>query len=347
MRRRVILLSALVAFLSTACLSDGSEDGDDDEDDEPTAAQTQELAIRNPVKTGCADPSVMRDGGTYYLTCTGGDGAGNLFPIYVSTNLLDWRRQGEVFRRGAIPTWANDNWWAPELHHVPAGGYVAVFSAKNRATGKHAIGVAKAASPTGPYADRGEPLASSAANSAIDAHVFTAPNNKLFLYYKGERANPDGSGADIIRAMPLSDNGMNATGAAETILKLSEGWEGASVEAPWIVKRGDFYYLFYSGNLYCNASYAVGVARSRNPMGPFVKKGAPILKSGSRWVGPGHNAVTRGTDGKLWMVYHAYNQRTEGVPRCGDGPSPDNNKRHTLVDRIAWSNGWPRVVSNL
>lgn len=62
-------------------------------------------------------------------------------------------------------------------------------------------------------------------------------------------------------------------------------------EGPWIIKRGDFYYLFYSGFSYADETYAVGVARSNNPLGPYVKKGDPILRTYSRYIGPGHCSV--------------------------------------------------------
>lgn len=324
------------------CALDGTEDDDADEE-EPSESQVQELSIRNPVKTGCADPSVMKDGATWYLTCTGGDGQGNMFPIYASSNLLSWSRVGEVFKKGQIPAWANGNWWAPELHHH-GGAFVAVFNAKSKTSGFNAVGIAFGASPKGPFVDKGSPLAQHPERSTIDAHLIHDGAGKPILYYKSERKKA-GDDADLIRAVRLADDARSTSGEAQTVLSSGEGWEGGVVEGGWVARRGGWYYLFYSGNAYCNDSYAVGVARSRSPFGPFDKKGGPILKSGQRWVGPGHNAITTGPDGRTWIVYHAY-RRSEGVPRCKE-PSNDNDKRHTLVDRITWKNGWPDVSSRL
>lgn len=335
---RALLLSLFV--LLPACAFETDEDFDDEE---PTESETQELRIRNPVKTGCADPSVMKHGNAYYMTCTGGDGQGNLFPIYSSTNLLQWTRAGEVFKAGQTPAWAKGNYWAPELHHTPSGKIIATFTALSKATSKNAIGVATSTSPTGPFVDKGGPLVSSSVNSAIDSHTLMN-GSRLILYYKSER-KAGGNDADVIRAVELTGDGLATKGAARTVLEYGERWEGGVVEAPWVIKRGSFYYMFYSGNAYCNNTYAVGVARSKDPLGGFAKLGRPILKSGDRWAGPGHNAVTTGPDGRQWMIYHAY-RLSEGTPKCKTGPG-DNNKRHTLVDRIVFKNGWPRVVSNL
>ena len=45
----------------SGCALDAIDDDDADEE-EPSESQVQELSIRNPVKTNCADPSVMKDG---------------------------------------------------------------------------------------------------------------------------------------------------------------------------------------------------------------------------------------------------------------------------------------------
>ena len=66
-----------------------------------------------------------------------------------------------------------------------------------------------------------------------------------------------------------------------------------------MIERGGWYFLFYSANGYdsvntdgtCN--YAVGVARSRSPKGPFVKYPLPVMHSVApdAFTGPGHCSV--------------------------------------------------------
>ncbi|HEY5937825.1 MAG TPA: glycoside hydrolase family 43 protein [Kofleriaceae bacterium] len=312
---------------------DGSLDSTATPDASPIDAGP--IVVRNPVREGCADPGVLRDGDRWYLTCTGGSG-GNLFPIYESTDLLTWARVGWIFPAGTGPTWASGNYWAPELHKI-GGNYVAYFSARNGE--KNAVGAASASSVLGPYADRGAALVPRA-TSTIDAHVMVAPDATPYLYFKLE-GDPD-----TIWARALTADGLALTNVPSTkLLSVTEPWEKGVVEAPWVIESGGTYYLFYSGAAYCNSSYAVGVARAKSPLGPFEKKPAPILGSGTRWVGPGHNAVTRGPDGRDYLVYHAY-ALADGTPACAALPG-DNNKRHTLIDQVVIENGWPRVISSL
>ena len=70
--------------------------------------------------------------------------------------------------------------------------------------------------------------------------------------------------------------------------------------------RNGWYYLFYSGHGYCDASYAVGVARSRSPYGPWEKKGDPILRTTGWRVGPGHCSVIEDANGQSVMIYHTW-----------------------------------------
>lgn len=121
-------------------------------------------------------------------------------------------------------------------------------------------------------------------------------------------------------------------------------WEGDLVEAPWMVKRNGFYYLFYSSFSYCDGRYAVGVARSSSPVGPFTKNpsGRPIFTSGNGFDGPGHGSVVPGPRAKdgLVFVYHAWK---EGQT-CNQAASA----RQVLVDAVAWSGkagegAWPTI----
>jgi beta-xylosidase len=53
---------------------------------------------------------------------------------------------------------------------------------------------------------------------------------------------------------------------------------GVIVAGPWMLFRNGTYYLFYSGGEGTwDPTYAVGVARSPNVNGPFVKACGPIL----------------------------------------------------------------------
>ncbi|MCB9604074.1 MAG: family 43 glycosylhydrolase [Sandaracinus sp.] len=285
----------------------------------------------NPViALDCPDPGVTFDGTRYVLTCTGGD-AGGIYRIFTSTDLVTWTREGAVFPDGA-PSWAESHFWAPEIHPVADGLYVAYYSAKNRADGSLAVGAATAPSATGPFTDLGRPLVHDPSPGVIDAHYFRASDGRRFLTWKVD-GNAIGRPTPI-RIQELAEDGVTLRGSARTILTNDRGWEGALVEGQWMVERDGFFYLFYSANGYASASYAVGVARATSPTGPFTKAGDPILVTNGAWGGPGHGSIVTGPRGETVHVYHAWER-----DRIGMSPG-----RQVLVDRVTWRDGWPAML---
>lgn len=111
--------------------------------------------------------------------------------------------------------------------------------------------------------------------------------------------------------------------------KLHGGF-GVSGEAPYIIKKDGYYYLFVSyGGLVAEGGYQIRIFRSENITGPYVDeagnnavytKGGNDLfeKIGVRimgsydWTGnreirvaQGHNSAYAAEDGKIYMVYHS------------------------------------------
>ena len=119
------------------------------------------------------------------------------------------------------------------------------------------------------------------------------------------------------------------------------------LEGPWMINRDGYYYMFYSGDNCCGdkAHYAVLVARSETPEGPFTpisevtgqKNNAVLVESGC-WTAPGHNAVVMDDEENYWMLYHAIN-RAKKAPVGED----KYTNRELLLDRIEWTDeGWPQ-----
>jgi arabinan endo-1,5-alpha-L-arabinosidase len=321
---------ALMALLLSApgCIA---ATGDDDEEAQEEDAEILEAGQSGGKPLACADPGALSHGGKYYLACTGGTKNGGHLPIYESSDMKKWKRIGFVFPKGSGKhPWGKDSWWAPELAFI-GGQFVAYYTVQD-ASGKHRIGVATSANVAGPYQDIGQPLVDRTFGT-IDPHLFD-DGGQLWLYYK--RAS-NGVHTTIF-AQRLEADGLKKAGTAKPTLDFGLGWEGELVEAPWLVKHGDFYYMFYSANWYCNADYAVGVARSKSPDGPFVKRGLPILKATGAWRGPGHNSVIRDAENVEWMIYHAYDgQQTE--PKCSHlDANPPRVLRRAAID---WKSGWP------
>ena len=120
------------------------------------------------------------------------------------------------------------------------------------------------------------------------------------------------------------------TGKPPTKTQPSTPWPNVpsirgAVEAPFIIHRGDFYYLFASFDFCCrgvDSTYYVVVGRSENITGPYVDRdGVEMLDGGGtqvtfpteRWRGPGHNAILQ-DNGVDYIVYHAYDAENQGAP---------------------------------
>ena len=311
-----------------AVAADLVDDADDPMEEDDVGELQAPAKFTNPVGPSCADPGVIHADGAYYAACTG-----NGFPLFRSTDLVHWKAAGKIFSLATKPKWAGGNYWAPEIH-ANGNGYIAYFTALSPKRGKMCIGAARASSMAGPWKDIGRPLVCDSHVSLIDATVFTdAATNTRYLYYKTDGNGLSPQEKTVIYGHQLAANGIGFVGKRRALLRNTLAWEGDVVEAPWLHKRGGFYYMFYSGFRYCNATYGVGIARARSPLGPFTKRSGPILKSNGKWSGPGHNVVVR-SDGRAWMVYHAW----AGAHDCDDGGA-----RKLMVDAITWKGGWPTV----
>ncbi|WP_052208164.1 family 43 glycosylhydrolase [Croceibacterium mercuriale] len=102
-----------------------------------------------------------------------------------------------------------------------------------------------------------------------------------------------------------------------------------AVEAPFVVRRGAFYYLFVSFDSCCQGAAGTcntRVGRSASPAGPFVDRDRrPMMEgggtmeldsgqgTGSRYVGRGHVAVVSQA-GQDYIVHHAYDTARNGLP---------------------------------
>jgi beta-xylosidase len=257
----------------------------------------------NPVcKDSTPDPGVMFDetSGRFLAASTGVYG-NNYFPIHSSDDLVSWSLEGFVFPNATgPPAWTNGAggfFWAPELHKLPTGSYVAVYAAqrKGNSAPEHSIGVAHASTPSGPWTDLGAPLLTHPKPvGLIDATIFVDPqSNRVYLVYKVD--NNAIHELTVIEAVELDAGATKVLSSSPwQLLATSEEWEGPLVEAPWVVFRGGSYYLFYSGNIMAN--YAVGVARSSSIESTnWTKHPGPVISANNAtgWdlVGPGHCSV--------------------------------------------------------
>lgn len=284
--------------------------------------------FENPVRAlDLPDPSVIRTADGYWATATASEWAPH-FPLLFSKDLVNWEQKGAVFHAG--PAWAKGSFWAPEITEY-RGTYFVYYTAR-RHDGRLVVAVATAPRPEGPYTDHGEMVAQEA--GSIDAVAFTDEEGRRWLLWK-----EDGNSRKLptpISLQRLSEDGLRLVGERRVVLTNDTPWEGAVVEAPFVLRHGEFYYLFYSGAGCCGSGcdYALGVARAKRMEGPWEKCPAnPLLADNATWRCPGHGSIVQDPDGRHWLLYHAYAR--DGFVATG---------RQMLLDEVVFNaDGWPSI----
>jgi xylan 1,4-beta-xylosidase len=290
-------------------------------------AVAEEFYANPVVASDLPDPSIIRVGATYWATATSSEWAPQ-FPQLKSDDLVNWECVGSVFAQK--PAWSTANYWAPEL--MAWRGKFYVYYVARKKDGPLAVGVATADRPEGPYTDRGPIVAQDA--GSIDPVAVDDEKGRRFLVWK-----EDGNSRKlptILWAAPLNEDGTRLAGEPRELFRNDVPWEGAVIEGPFIVRRGDWFYLFYSGGACCGrgCTYGLGVARAKALLGPWEKcPRNPILAGNEAWKCPGHGSIVDDPQGRSWLLYHAY--AADGFPFTG---------RQGMLDEVVWDgDGWPSI----
>ncbi len=307
------------------------------------ARQQGAATYTNPVVAGdYPDPSVIRVGGDYWAAVTSGTWAPH-FPLLHSRDLVNWRVAGSVFR--TKPAWAKGDFWAPEI--IEDGGRFFVYYTARRDEGPKkrgtlCVAVATAARAEGPYTDGG-PLVCEIKElknvGSIDAFYVRDEGGRPFLVWKADGNDAEPDQPTSIFAQQLTEDGKKLTGKRKEILRNNAPWERHVTEGSFIIRRGGWFYHFYSGNACCGrgCDYALGVARARKLLGPWEKNPAnPILGANDEWQCPGHGSIVGTPDGRDFLLYHSYRKRRDTF----------NVGREALLDEVQWpaeEGGWPTI----
>ena len=307
------------------------------------------------------DPVAAFCDGRYYVFTTG-------MGIMSSDDLTHWRFEGSVLEE--TPEWAADKGfrgmpWAPDVQFHD-GLYYVYYSYSHFGRNLSAIGVAtnKTLNPESPdyrWEDRGMIVESVPGRdewNAIDANVIVDENGTGWLAF--------GSFWRGIKMFRLDETMTRIAEPQEwyplcrrpegTTKKISGGEDGiehdprgrdfdpgdGAVEAPFIFRHGDWYYLFVSYDLCCRgaaSTYNVVVGRAAEVTGPYLDRegkslmdgaGTVVARGNGRYSGVGHCAVVN-FDGKDYMFMHGYDKEYD-------------YRSKLLIREISWTpDGWPEI----
>jgi len=146
----------------------------------------------------------------------------------------------------------------------------------------------------------------------IDAALDNWPAVRRVLEDYGDAAMILEAMRTPIRAQRLGPDGASLVGEEVVVLANDLDWEGHLIEGPWVTRQNGRYWMFYAGNDFCTPNYGIGVAVADHPLGPYVKRTEPLLKSTKEWWAPGHASVGPGLDGEPQLFFHAFFPGTGG-----------------------------------
>lgn len=323
------------------------------------------LAAKNPEALkvegdvmGAHDPSMIREGGIYYVFTTGKSPAGGQLAIRCSSDLIHWRHCGQVF--DAVPAWIKQrspgtrDLWAPDISY--SGGKYRLYYAYSL-FGKNTSGIALATaqtldpnSPQHGWHDEGLVLESTAADdyNAIDPNYIEDAKHHAWLafgsFWTGIKMRSLDAATGRLSTTDTTTYSLASRARPANVEPNPPGLPGnwQAVEAPFIVHRGGYYYLFVSFDLCCRgvkSTYRTVVGRAKSITGPYLDRegvpmlqggGSPLLSANERWLGPGGQSILLRHNEPDLVVFHAYDHET--------------GKPSLQISTIIWKGGWPSAA---
>jgi Glycosyl hydrolases family 43 len=277
-----------------------------------------------------SDPSVLADGGNYYVY--GSDTAPFRMPIHVVDDLNTVDTDASAWFDASIegmpqkPRWAVDDhvFWAPTVARAANGTYVAFF-AENRPnapepSNSQCIGRATAAQPQGPFFAEPGPFTCGlgGVGGALDPNLFQDVNGQWYLYaaFSGTDQSIYAFGLDANLDQTRDVYGLASYWNAPVYGK-TYAWEGRFLENPAMIYDANTktYLLTYSGGGdWFSANYVTGLARCATPLGLCSgNPGGPWLAKNSVRTGTGGLSFFTALDGSPKAVYASWTPGTEAV----------------------------------
>ena len=279
---------------------------------------------------GVHDPTVVKRPDGVYLVAHTGDN----IALKTSTDRTAFRNAGQAFPNGApwttSYTGGSRNLWAPDLSYQ-GGRYLMYYSASTFGSNRSAIFLATSSTgAAGSWTNQGLVIESRTSDNfnAIDPNLVVDANGRWWLSF-----GSFWSGIKLIALDPATGKRSDST------VRAIAGRNGGAIEAPVIVRRGGYYYLWVSFDLCCrgaSSTYRVMVGRSASITGPYVDRNGVAMTSGGGTEmlaghgsihGPGHQALLADSDADA-LFYHYY---------------ADNGASLLGINLVGYENGWPFV----
>jgi arabinan endo-1,5-alpha-L-arabinosidase len=282
---------------------------------------------------------MSRQGDCYYVFATGMG-----ISVWSSIDLKNWKPENPVF--GKAPQWAVDSIprfrghiWAPDISFHNDQFYlyysVSAFGKNTSCIGLATNKTLNTADPEFQWVDHGAVICSNPGVdnwNAIDPNLIFGDNGVPYLVF--------GSFWDGLQIVRLNDDLSTIYPGEKPVTIASRKTDrraenppatdnnpidagGNAIEAPFIFKKGNYFYFFASTDYCCRgveSTYKMIYGRAEKVTGPYYDKegkdlltgGGTILMEGDKqWYGVGHNAAVT-IDNKDMLLFHAYDAGDDG-----------------------------------
>lgn len=275
--------------------------------------------MSNPIINGYyADPDIAFFGEKAYIYPTTDGGVewnSTYFKVFSSNDMINWKDEGVALDLKDVPWTGGEHAWAPAICRKN-GKYYLYYS------GNGNIGVAVSDSPTGPFVDCGNPIATKeiCEGFPIDPDVFEDTDGNFYLYW----------GNGHMYAVKLNEDMIS--------------WEGMPIditppnfrEGTCVFKRKGIYYF----------TWCEDDTRSPNYHVRYGKGSMPIQKPEGNTVilhrdfadedfikGTGHHTIFNIPHTDNWyIIYHRFGAEKYG--HIDDYDTEAGNHRELCIDKI-------------
>lgn len=305
------------------------------------AISAQTTTIVNPILTGFyPDPSVVKAGADYYLV----NSTFSYFPgipVFHSKDLKNWKQIGNVIDRPSQMDFMGERLtrglFAPAISYYKGTFYVTCTDIDHDGNF-----VATATNPAGPWSD---PVKIPQVRGIDPSIYFDESTDKAYILYNSDAPDrkPLYSGHRTIRMYEFDYKTLKVVGEEKQLVNggVDLSKKPVWIEAPHILKRNDWYYL-YAAEGGTSVNHTEVVFRSKDVWGPYVPyENNPILTQMGLpedrkypVTSAGHAQFVEGPDGKTYAIFLAVR------PYEGDFY---NTGRETFIAPVTWKDDWPII----
>lgn len=270
---------------------------------------------------------------------------GGAIQVRTSPDGQEWTHVGQAWGPSDEPTWAVEkitgveNFWAPELFEHDGTWYL-YYAASTFGSNYSAIGLRtnEALDPENPaqgWVDRGEVWSSDATTyyNAIDPAIIIDEDGQAWMAF--------GSFWGGIQLIELEFPSGKPPAGAEPVTIAARGDVLNAIEAPALLHRDGWYYLFVSFDSCCrgtDSTYNINVGRAEQVEGPYLDAngeplldggGTRLLESDGERIGPGGQSVSGNH-----LAYHYYDASLGG-------------EFQLAIRELGWTEeGWPVLTTS-